>query len=555
MFDDRSLITAEQLAALRPLLRHPTSYTQRLTEHLEFLPQGGQQWRRDMQVLIPEVKGLAAGKDHWFIVTLGQFERRRLPDFTVTDCSGRGLNLVTRVQHGHCLADFTLDRYLLDHEREALAMETNPAGPLISAYREVYLPTFEMFTSVRKDLASVAEQNLVSLLELLGEREDRAARRAQLFMEKMTDISGVTQYLCWVRGRPGMPVRLTATYTMPDVMRPKSATSRTLRSKLYARLGVAPMPSSFPTPANDHAASYYFSLEPPAESSIPYLDWGLDNTLDGDGQEWVCAHSSVHVHNGGGLRAPNTPAKKRTTIPESQIHAFFRLDPGDHKQVMFAALLNVVFVWLAEAGRLSPDLEGASAPWLAVAPAVLLAYTAQQRRHYFAQDTRWVGIVLWGYLVLNIVFLVSVSFDIASGGSFADRHGITDDAVSIVMASASIVVFWLFGSLGWPYDWVVRRRFQKRREHQAPGSESPLKSYDRVARWYGDVVSGLIVASLLAMVGVLLLGWGPNRPAPPPAPQEIKASKPPAGQKGTQQGQGQGQGQRKDRGEKEPASP
>lgn len=511
MSDDRRLITAEQLAALRPLLRHPTHYTQRLTEHLEFLPQGGQQWRRDLQILIPDVEGLPKGKDHWFIVTLGQFERRRLPDFTVTDCSGRGLNLVTRVQHGHCLADFTLDRYLLEAEREALAAETNPKSALVSAYRDVYLPTFEMFTSVRKDLASIAEQNLVSLLELLGEREDRAERRAELFMEDMTGISGVTQYLCWVRARAGTPVRLTVTYTMPDRLRRKAQTSRTRRSRLYAALGVAPMHSSFPTPANDHASSYYFSLEPPAESDIPYLDWGLDNTLEGDGQEWVCAHSSVHVHNGGGLRAPSTPPKKRKTIPGSQIHAFFRLDPGDHKQVMFAALLNLVFVWLAEAGRLSPDLEGASAPWLAVAPAVLLAYTAQQRRHYFARDTRWLGVVLWGYLVLNIVFLVSISFDIASGGSFADRHGISDDAVSIVMASASVVVFWLFGSLGWPYDWIVRRRFEKRREHKGPKGESALQSYGWVARWYGDVVAGLTVVSLLAMACLLLLGWGPDR--------------------------------------------
>jgi hypothetical protein len=543
MFDDRSLITAEHLAALRPMLRHPTRYTQRLVEHLDFLPQGGQSWRRDLQILIPEVAGLPSDKDQWFIVSLGQFIRRRLPDFCVTDCSGRTVNLLTRVQHGHCLADFMIDRHLLDRERDVIAAASDPEDEVMRAYAEVYLPIFEMFTSVRKDLAPVAEEGLAALVELLGEREDRAARRATMFMKEMTGVGTMTQYLCWVRGRPGTPVRLTATYTMPDPMllpKPSAPAGshagrltrlrlrcRTARSTLYARLGVAPMPSTFPTPANDHAASYYFSLEPPPESSIPYLDWGLDNMIEADGREWVCAHSSVHVHNGGGLRAPGAPPKRRTTIPDSQIHAFFRLDPADHKQVMFAAVLNVVFVWLAEAGRLSSEIDGANAPWLALAPAVLLAYTAQQRRHYFARATRWIRIVLWLYLLMNIAFLVSISFDIASSGSFADRHGFSDDAVSIVMASASIIVFWIFAFLGWPYEQVVRRRFRRERQHKHRNrrSESALQAYVRVARWYGDIAGVSILASLAVMAGVLVAGWGPNRPAMAASPQPSATQK------------------------------
>jgi len=526
MFDDRSLIQAEHLAALRPMLRHPARYIQRLVEHLDFLPSGGQRWHRDLQILLPEVAGFSRLDDHWYVVSLGQFVRRRLPDFTVTDCSGRTVNLLTRVQHGHCLAELTIDRFLYDHERDQLSQITDPDHELMKAYAKVYLPTFEMFTSVREDLAPVVEKSFAELLGLLGEDDDPARQRAELFMEKITGVLGVTQYLCWVRGRPGMAVRLTATYTMPDPMllpgpgatdgseqnwfKRLRMRNRKWRSRVYARLGVVPMRSTFRTPANDHAASYYFSLEPPPESTITYLDWGLNNTLEGDGQEWVCAHDSVHVHNGGGLRAPGAPPRQRTTIPDSRIYAFFRLDPADHKQVMFSALLNVVFVWLAEAGRLHSEIEGAMGPWLALAPAVLLAYTAQQRQHYFARDTRWARVVLWGYLVLNIGFLVSISFDIVTSGSLAARGGLGDDAVSIVMASASIVVFWLFAFLGWPYETVVNWRFK--RERRKASTETSVQSYARVARWYGDVAAVMIAFSLAVMAAVLMLGWGPNLP-------------------------------------------
>jgi hypothetical protein len=543
MFDDRDLISGAQLAALRPALRSPTVYTQRLVEHLDFLPQGGQRWRRDLQILIPEVEGISPEEDHWLIVSLGQFRRRRLPDFTVTDCAGRALNLLTRVQHGHCLADFTLDQYLTDPERDGVqrAAESDPGGTISRAYTDVYMPTFEMFTSVRKDLAPVAEGKMAALLAHLGTEEVLAVRRAALFMEDMTDVAKVTQYLCWVRGRPGSAVRLTATYTMPDPARLAGpdptdgsemgslsrlrAASRKWRSEQYARLGIGPVHYSFPTPANDHAASYYFSIEPPSESSIPYLDWGLENTIEGDGEEWVCAHNSVHVHNGAGLLVRGEKPKPRRKIPESKIHAFLRLDPADHKQVMFAALLNLIFVWLAEAGRLSSQIDGAAASLLAFTPAVLLAYVAQQRRHYFAGATRRVRAVIWGYLLFNIVFALSITFDIASSGSFADRHGFSDDFVSILMAATSIVVFWVFTFVGRPYEWVVRQsfkfaRWRDGRKRWAGGRpESTVHSYVRVARWYGNLAGIFIAISLAAMAAVLLTGNGPNRPASAPASQ------------------------------------
>ncbi len=530
-FDDRSLITPLRLAALRPMLRAPTTYTQRLLERLDFLPEGGQRWRRDLQILIPEVEDLKPDQDEWFVVSLGQFRRRRLPDFCVTDCSGRVLNLLTRVQHGHCLAHFTIDKFLFDPERNRI--EEDDSEAMNTAYSNLYVPTFEMFTSVRTDLAPVAEQQLVELLLLLGAEQEPAEKRARIFMEAMTKVAKVTQYLCWVRARAGSPVRLTATYTMPDPVRLKApdpgigegrfarlrANARLWSSEVYAQLGLGPIFYDFRTPANDHAGSYYFTLESPAETSIAYLDWGIENTIEGDGEEWVCAHDSIHVHNGAALLGPDEESKGRTEIPDSKIHAFMRLDPADHKQVLLAAVLNVVFVWLAEAGRLSSQLDSTATPWLAFVPALLIAYVAQQRRHYFASATGWIRGVIWGYLALNIVFLVSITFDVASNGSLADRNGFTDDTLSIVMAGASIIVFWVFAFVGWPYEPVVKgffRHERRRAAEQAKSSGEPnetVHAYVRVARWYGHIALATIVVSLGLMAAVILTGYGPNRPS------------------------------------------
>lgn len=539
-FDDRSLITPMRLAALRPTLRAQTTYTQRLVERLDFLPEGGQRWRRDLQALIPDVEELAPDQDEWFVVSLGLFRRRRLPDFCVTDCAGRVLNLLTRVQHGHCLAYITIDQFLYDPERNRIAevADTDDSEALRAAYSKLYVPTFEMFTSVRTDLAPVAEKRLVDLLLLLGTESELAEERAKIFVEDMTTVAKVTQYLCWVRARAGLPVHLTASYTMPDPVRLKApdpgvgsgrfarlrAGARLWSSEVYAQLGLGPIFYDFLTPANDHAGSYYFALEPPAETSIAYLDWGLDNTIDDDGEEWVCAHNSVHVHNGSGLLGPDDKPKPRKEIPDSKIHAFMRLDPADHKQVLFAAVLNVVFVWLAEAGRLSSQLDSTTTPWLAFIPALLIAYVAQQRRHYFASATRWIRGVIWGYLVLNIVFLVSITFDIASNGSLADRNGFTDDTVSVVMAGASIIVFWVFAFVGWPYEPIVKRFFKRvRRRAAAPAKPSgepneTVHAYVRVARWYGHIALATIAVSLGLMAAVILTGNGPNRPSTSTSP-------------------------------------
>ena len=537
MPDDRNLITPAQLAALRQTLRSPTVYTQRLVEHLEFLPTGGQRWRRDLQLLLPASDEFHPDHEQMYIVSLGIFRRRRLPDISITDCNGRQLNLLTRVQHGHCLAHITIDQYLTDEERTKVGegITDDQAGEITMAYVGLYQPTFEMFTSVSEVLAPLAEQRLIELLRLLGSSEESATARAALFMDDMKELSRVTQYLRWVRGRPNTAVRLTATYTMKDPVQLDAPRRSKLEeessfkrvqshfrawcSEQYSRLGLGPIPYDIVTPANGHAASYYFTIEPPPESNIAYMDWGLDNSYGVGRDEWVCAHHSVHVHNGATLLGLEEDGPDRTEIPESKIHAFARLDPADHWQVVVAALLNIVFIWLAESGRLTSELGGTSTPWLAFTPAVLIAYVAQQRRHYYAGSTGWVRGVIWGYLLFNIVFLISISFDIAPDGSLADRSGLTDDLVSSVMAAASIMVASIFVFVGGGYEFFVRWAFQRERgrreEVDGDKVEPTVNTYVRVARWYGNIAAGVTILLLAIAAMVVICGHGPHHSDPP----------------------------------------
>jgi hypothetical protein len=536
LLDDREVITAAQLEALRLTLEHPTVYVQRMVEHLSFLPSGGQSWTRELQVVLPTPASLDPEEDGDFIISLGMFSRRRFPDLSVSDCRGRSLNLLTRFQHGHCLAETSLYQYLtLDQRRRVgVAASLKDAGlasandlAITDPYQSLYRGLVGFFTSVKGDVPAQPEDDLRSLLTALGTPGEEVEAGVGLLRSDLDLLRSVTQYLCWVRGKPGSVVRASATWTIPDGIRLRDPEALGTRlSNFYTRIGLGPINYDMFTPANAHAGSYYFTVEPPGESRVSYLDWGLDNSASGTEKDWICAHSSVHVHNGARLvdiddDPPVVPrdlelvpeereiaAGEREEIENSKIYAFFRLDLSDHWQVAFGAFLNIVFVWLAESGRLVSELGGTTTPWLLFTPAALVAYAAQQSRHYYSATTGWVRMIIWGYLVVNVGFLVSISFDLAGNGSFLDRHGVRDDVVSVVMVAASIVVLVLFAALGRTQERMVRRWF--RAERGKDPSARSVDLYVKVARRYGNRVLGLGLTLLAAFAGLIVAGLTPD---------------------------------------------
>ena len=512
------------------MLHRPAVYNQRLLERLTFIPTGGQQWTREVQLLIPELEGYPADDDGLFIVSLGMFRRIRLPDLQIKDAEGRELNLVTRIQHGHLLADFTVDRYMPDPNRDAVgaAGEDPERAHIRAAYTDVYLRAYEMFTGMSGALAADTGEKMAHLLEVTGSSPQFALPASELFVADMVKLRWVTQYLCWVPARPGSVVRLTATYTMPDDHRlrePKEPRgdsnrvahmwreSREVRSEAYARMGLGPVHYEIVAPANDHTSSYYFTLDPPPGSHVEYLDWGIDNSIEQRDPETRCASRNVHLHNGARVLPAGGSLPDTQKIPESKIHAFVRLDPAEHKQVVFAAFLNLIFVWLAQSGHLSSELDGSTTAWLAFAPAALIAYTAQQRRHYYAKTTRWIRGLVWLYLAVDLLFLIFVTFDLPHGGGLGGRGGLAESAAACFLAAFSLVVIVAFAMMGRRiYGGRVRRAFARRPKQTADGQPvASVERYVAAARYYGNLATALCLAVLLALAIFLLAGLGPER--------------------------------------------
>jgi hypothetical protein len=581
--DERRAVTERHIRALLTMQLYPTAHTQRIVEELSFLPDGGQQWRRDLQIRLPTESHLAEGEP--FIVALGMMKRSRFADFRVQDAAGRTLPLLTRMQHGYALTTCLIFKYLFSDQITALRDYPE--------HDELHRQVFAMFTSVDRRsagpampwqdtpeaVASTAVRAMSDLLLAAGVPEDDVKATVKDFAPDVVALMGVTQYLCWVPGRDGETVSLSATYTMsdaPSLSRRRTSTDPTskpqgsldqlnlrarwhvYRTGMYARSGLGPVSYELRTPTHDHAGSYYLLIKPPKDTRVTYLDWGLDNSIDDKSGEVDCAFDSVHIHNGSLLRNRDTePETNRKSIPGSAVQAFLRADPRDHWPLVLGAVINVVLALLAQRGQFVSKDAGGISTVLLLAPTALLAYLAQQQRHYYAHVTGWLAFLMWGYLALNIVFIVSVEYDLLENDQFFSRPDFLDDLVSASVAVASgIVVAWFIAvAVNEP---VIRRQFRRNSRHnsaswlfvalvearrriarRAVGARlaalltPPFRAGRRAYRWYvgalpldgdrvdlygvlerryGDrVVRRVFFASLLAAVAMILLGWGTGR--------------------------------------------
>ncbi|MET0604429.1 MAG: hypothetical protein ABW167_20755 [Baekduia sp.] len=470
--DERRAVTGAHILALLEMQLYPTAHTQRIVEHLSFLPGGGQQWRRDVQVRLPTGTGVPA--DDPFIVSLGMMKRSRFADFCVRDEGGRKLMLLTRFQHGYCLATCFIFKFL--SEPQIVAVESDPEK---YDYDSLHRLVYAMFTSVDRGgqpQVSIAKRDAMGAARALAKllrQLDAPAREIQAkvvkFVEEFVPLTGVTQYLCWVPGSDGATVSLSATYTMADaplLERRRAAPNarerlRMLRTDAYARSGLGPVRYELRTPIHDHAGSYYFMVQPPEDTRVTYLDWAIDNTIDNTTAEVDCAYQSVHIFNGGRLSPIDDESPPpRNSISGSTVRAFLRADPRDHWPLMLGAMLNILLALMAERGKFVSDASGGVGTILLITPTALLAFIAQQQKHYYAAITGWLARLMWLYLLVNIVFIVSVKYDIVSGDSAFSRSDILDDLVSAGVAIASATVVGWFLAIGFN-DRAIRRQFRR----------------------------------------------------------------------------------------------
>ncbi len=215
-----------------------------------------------------------------FIVSLGMFERKRFPDLRAEDANGRALGLLTRFEHGFCLANGMLRKFLSDDEWGRV--RTTEVGR--TALDSLFPRLASMLTNVLPERDPRREdvlRDLERLLKLLDAHRRHGSTSRVVWMAHAYDqMLTQVQYLCWVPADAGSLVNLRASYTIRRMPRtfvrrafdsPDHATARTgrfnprllhakwrdFRMRRYASVGLLrPLYYEMRAPAHDHCASY-----------------------------------------------------------------------------------------------------------------------------------------------------------------------------------------------------------------------------------------------------------------------------------------------------------
>jgi hypothetical protein len=336
-------LTPCQLRTFEHLRLFAPHYVSRIVDNISFPAPGHQMCRREVHLTLPSLADCTAAEQMGpFIVSLGQFRRRRLADFKVTDGDGKRLNLLSRSQHGYVVA-LALLRASFDHD-EWLRLERHQSlHPSLNSFRE-YLA--RLVTNIVPNSSYTAEgagERLGHLLTALRVDSSRRKVATASFQNRCKEALDTTDYLCWVHAFPGSTVQLHATYTQPespqsphdhepsttsrgsarrivDMARQPRTTCRDLRHSAYRRAKMMPLRYVFPTPAFVACRSYYFLLTPAAGTEILLLDWDeghryspdqvstpLTSTTQIDTASWA-----YHFHNQRAAQRRQQPDRRES---------------------------------------------------------------------------------------------------------------------------------------------------------------------------------------------------------------------------------------------------
>jgi hypothetical protein len=550
----KSVVTPEHVTTLWQMQSQARRYNQRCVEALAFIPSGGQQWTRSLQIRIPRLT--APAETSWRIISLGVFNRSRFPDFQVYDATGRRLNLLTRQQHGTVLTRSFIAKYFRPFPEKIAELQNQRAPDKTAqlAYNEMYAALYLLFTTV-DNLDKKAErvsltiiQAAANLLRYFGRSPQNSDAELKALGTDIGQIWKVTEYLCWTEAEADEVVNLRVTHTSRDaqhdlaplrsfeeafgsmwkgVAEPR-ATRWAVHDDWYMQYGLAPVKYSFEVPSYDYANSYYFTIAPPAQSDVTYLDWETGYAFSDGDSELDSAPTAMHLHNGQ-VDSEQT-ASKRT------IRAYVRCAPNEHKKMSAGALLNGVFAFLVAYG----SLRGTTTQeWLLVTPTVLLAYLAQQQRHYYAHTTRRQRAVVWVYLALSVLFLVTIAFNKAHLPAGSEGWGWFTFVMAAFFALSSAGVFALYAPLGYSFQRITERRTRDRvpTAFDSEGNKiPPWKIYEGIIHRYCAGVMKFISVVVVVTACVIGLTWRlprgastPQHPAPAPAPSPAPAHPTPAG--------------------------
>lgn len=542
----RLAITGARAAWLAVMLDRPTRYRQRCLEQVSFLPAGGQQWVRTLQTQIP--KNAEPKSNEWRLVSLGEFQRWRLPDFTITDANGTRLNRLTRRQHG-----IALTKALLVLHFFSLPNGLRPQfkqGSTKQSYGRLRDELYDFFTSVkeiRDTERAITDLNdlFIRLLLQAGfpvgslEQEIDLIKRVDDFAYDLASNLKVLQYLCWVKAKPGEILNLRVLWTMRDTLsslisrgrlRPAliafrdgiltldATKRRKVWMKWYCQFGLAPLSYEFRSPKT---GSYYFTIEPPPKTDVTYLDWEASNSIEDD--ELNSGFASAHLHD-------RNATSHRTK--DYAVRAYVRCRTREHKQIAAGALLNAIFVFFVARGKFTTSIGASAQTWLLLTPTIFIAYLAEQQRHYYAHTTRRQRGILWVYLAISVVFLVAVSFSLVHGATDSRHWDGFTRWVAWIFATSSIAICMWYAPLGYNYQLTTDKWMRKRlagenkksllctvKKRNLPIIDPSLPDweiYGDVIRKYCNRVLIIGVPTIIIAMTVLVYTWHyPQKHKPP----------------------------------------
>lgn len=561
-------ITEERAGYLAEMMTRPADYTQRFVEQLSFVPTGGLRWQRNLQIQLPAAD---RPQTRWWILSLGPFNRRRLPDICAINEAGEPLNLLTRRAHGLALSRATFARQIVElSETTRLALEQPDPEDRLDELKKRTNEYFVATTDRPVDIAAldppaaatsdaephpriVDAEAIVNdyrrLLEDVGAPKDETTESRRALSAVLEQAIDTTQYLCWIWGRPGEVVNVRVTHTIADPQHklkrktirsalmamwtgfvtgnrrmpnpPPEPSQRELRRKRrrkeaadwFRRFGLAPINYDLNVPTYQHTASYYSTIAPPKGTDLTYLDWQSGNSYEEQQNEYSETSSSlpsVHIYNASASSREGdaeTGSEGEVKTHPRSIRAYFRCKPHHHKQILGAAMLNILFVWLLADGRL-PGRPGDPLQGLVVAaPSVLVAFLAQQQRHYYEHLLRPSRGILWAYLAVGGAFLVAVAFsgqEVSAGG--AGVGFLASVAAWLLAISSVAIIVWHF-PLGHMYEWIVGKRFRRRLRTEM--WEHKWQAYEAAYESFARLIWRLVLGFSLATVVFLIAFWNP----------------------------------------------
>lgn len=484
-------ITVERAQGLAELIGRPQTHIHRFVEKLSFRSRGGQLWQRDLQIHIPDSP---SRHEAWWVVPLGPFRRRRFADIAVVSAAGSRLNFVTRDQHGTALTKALLNKHFTGLELDGIDALLDEA-PMRTEYADLRQNLYTFYTKIGDgvDGATEAERLTYSyrtLLVQLGfnptpDMGNGLEKRLKAFAADLAKAVDTTQYLCWVKARPGDVVNLHVSHTTRDPQHKLedgtlwglakalgagifgflwgSTRRRDTWNRWYVHYGLAPIPYAFNTPTHEYTTSYYSTIDPPANTVVAYLDWEQRNSWDNQ-DEVDCSLDNVHIFRedddalGDSDETDGAASKPLTT------RAYLRCTPHQHKLILGTAVMSLVLVILVAVGRFPSNLDNALQAIVTGAPSVLIAYLAHQQRHYYAHTLRRVRGVLWIYLSIEVLFLVAVAF--SHPVDEAGTPGLSWKATiaAFLLGASSVCLFiWQF-ALGHNFERAVRFLANRRKQ-------------------------------------------------------------------------------------------